>query len=132
MGVDYYSYLTVGVCLSERDWENTAPIRGCSHQEVRGANFCPVCGASMWKEERVAFIFVDGIDDFLWDTDDFETSTENRHVVGVKVQEDSEGRQKMGDLNLVEIEEKVRTQLANQGLKSDGPFGFYLVKRVSY
>lgn len=52
MSVSYYAFLVYGVEINKEWLYKINKERGCSHALHDDANFCPVCGAKMWIEDR--------------------------------------------------------------------------------
>lgn len=52
MGYNAYAYAVIGIKVPSSVFSKKHPQRGCEHPEVKGAKFCPECGAPTWKEEE--------------------------------------------------------------------------------
>jgi hypothetical protein len=136
MSVSFYTHLLLGFHLTEDLCWTKTPYRGCSHDEVAGAKFCPECGAPTWKEEKYPLDTLDS-DRFTIqanNTSDFQYAHENGAIAGLEIAID----RTTGSIDpppheeWASIEQDLRAVLASHGVSPSGPFGLHFARYVSY
>lgn len=136
MSVSFYAYVLLGFHLAEDQRWSTTTYRGCSHEEVPGAKFCPECGKPTWKQERDPLETLDS-DRFAIETlntHDYHSSDELGAIAGLRLEVD----RNTGAITLppqaewAEIESALTAVLASHGITPNGAFGLHLARYVSY
>lgn len=135
MSASFYTHLMLGFHLIEDQRTIKTTYRGCSHNEVPGAKFCPECGKPTWKEEHDPLERLDSKRFSIEanNTSDFEYAYENGAIAGLEISID----RTTGAIELppqeewAAIEQELIAVLASHNVTPRGTFGLHLARYVS-